>query len=299
MFRVVPDQLRVSEGWVRCGQCGEVFDANLHLQSETWEAQAAADAAAAAGDSTGGASQTPALSPAEPAAASLDLDDLIPRDSLPDAAQATSMAADSGAAPGEDLLAAAASAQRTDTDAQPSSLPADAQPDVSFVRQARRQAMWNSVAARVMLGLLCLVLAALLAAQFAFHERARIAAIEPRARPVLEQVCARLGCEVGLLQQIEWVSIDSSGFSKIRNDIYRLQLTLKNASPVDLAMPAVELTLTDAQDQPVLRKVLSMKDVGVASPVLAAGSTVPVSVGVTAIGNGSRIAGYRVLAFYP
>ncbi|HOF31808.1 MAG TPA: zinc-ribbon domain-containing protein, partial [Burkholderiaceae bacterium] len=31
MFRVVPDQLRISEGWVRCGQCAEVFDAARNL----------------------------------------------------------------------------------------------------------------------------------------------------------------------------------------------------------------------------------------------------------------------------
>jgi predicted Zn finger-like uncharacterized protein len=30
-FRVVPDQLRISQGWVRCGQCAEVFDAAQHL----------------------------------------------------------------------------------------------------------------------------------------------------------------------------------------------------------------------------------------------------------------------------
>ena len=27
VFRVVQDQLRVSEGWVRCGRCAEVFNA--------------------------------------------------------------------------------------------------------------------------------------------------------------------------------------------------------------------------------------------------------------------------------
>lgn len=32
LFRVVPDQLRISEGWVRCGQCGEIFDASQQLQ---------------------------------------------------------------------------------------------------------------------------------------------------------------------------------------------------------------------------------------------------------------------------
>ena len=34
MFKVVTDQLKVSQGWVRCGQCAEVFDASLHLQTE-------------------------------------------------------------------------------------------------------------------------------------------------------------------------------------------------------------------------------------------------------------------------
>ena len=29
VFRVVPDQLRVSEGWVRCGRCAEVFNASV------------------------------------------------------------------------------------------------------------------------------------------------------------------------------------------------------------------------------------------------------------------------------
>lgn len=31
LFKVVPDQLRISEGWVRCGHCAEVFDATAHL----------------------------------------------------------------------------------------------------------------------------------------------------------------------------------------------------------------------------------------------------------------------------
>src|SRR3982751_4619035 len=32
MFKVVADQLKVSQGWVRCGHCSEGFDASLHLQ---------------------------------------------------------------------------------------------------------------------------------------------------------------------------------------------------------------------------------------------------------------------------
>ena len=33
-FKVVPDQLRISDGWVRCGQCTEVFDATANLVQE-------------------------------------------------------------------------------------------------------------------------------------------------------------------------------------------------------------------------------------------------------------------------
>jgi predicted Zn finger-like uncharacterized protein len=31
-FKVTPDQLKMSEGWVRCGHCQHVFDASLNLQ---------------------------------------------------------------------------------------------------------------------------------------------------------------------------------------------------------------------------------------------------------------------------
>ena len=35
MFKVVPDQLKISDGWVRCGHCADVFDATLHLEDWT------------------------------------------------------------------------------------------------------------------------------------------------------------------------------------------------------------------------------------------------------------------------
>lgn len=33
-FRVVPDQLRIASGLVRCGHCGEIFDGSAHLQGQ-------------------------------------------------------------------------------------------------------------------------------------------------------------------------------------------------------------------------------------------------------------------------
>src|SRR4051812_31421252 len=34
LFKVVPDQLKISDGWVRCGHCSEVFDATAPLRGD-------------------------------------------------------------------------------------------------------------------------------------------------------------------------------------------------------------------------------------------------------------------------
>ena len=38
VFKVIEDQLKVSEGWVRCGHCHSVFNAleGLHWPSGSW-----------------------------------------------------------------------------------------------------------------------------------------------------------------------------------------------------------------------------------------------------------------------
>ncbi|MDP2016584.1 zinc-ribbon domain-containing protein, partial [Hydrogenophaga sp.] len=71
MFKVVPDQLKISDGWVRCGHCADVFDATLYLQ--TWEAPAPepqlvpAAAPAAASESPQPSGTAPASVPSETA----------------------------------------------------------------------------------------------------------------------------------------------------------------------------------------------------------------------------------------
>ncbi|MEK9803730.1 MAG: zinc-ribbon domain-containing protein, partial [Curvibacter sp.] len=44
MFKVVPDQLKISEGWVRCGKCEEIFDARVSLQEQVAPAEEPAPA---------------------------------------------------------------------------------------------------------------------------------------------------------------------------------------------------------------------------------------------------------------
>ena len=89
------------------------------------------------------------------------------------------------------------------------------------------------------------------------------------------------------------MEIDSSSFNKLRGTIYQ--------SAMAVALPAVELTLTDTSEQPVLWRFLAPAELA-APATLPLGSEWAGSLQMDLRLAGSadaRIAGYRVLAFYP
>lgn len=187
---------------------------------------------------------------------------------------------------------------RDDADDDADEAEPHAEEEVSFVVAARRKAFWRRPAVRALLVVVLLVGLLALALQVAVQERDRIVALDARARPWLMKLCAPLQCEIAPQRQIADVVIDSSSFNKARGDSYQLTLAMKSKAGTVLAMPAVELTLTDAQDQPVLRRVLLPADMGAPSELPARGEwSTAVSVVVTT--GGARVAGYRLLAFYP
>jgi len=146
----------------------------------------------------------------------------------------------------------------------------------------------------------CALLVLALGLQGMLHNREQIAARAPALRPLLLSACELLGCSLHAPQDIDAIAIDSSAFTSVRPGVYLLHATLKSSAPTDLQMPALELTLTNAQDQAVLRRVLLPADLQ-AQAVLAAGTefsaSVPLQVQTDAVGE--RIAGYKLLAFYP
>lgn len=170
--------------------------------------------------------------------------------------------------------------------------------ELSFVRAARRKAFWRKTPIRLGLFLLSLMLLCGLLLQVAVQERRWIAATWPALRPALEQLCGPLHCDVGSYRQISAVIVDGSTFHKIKGDQYQFSLTLKNRSETRVEMPAVELTLTDAQDQPVLRRVLTPQDLAAPAELSAQGEWNLAASLLVNLGS-TRITGYRVLAFYP
>ncbi|MBZ0226226.1 MAG: DUF3426 domain-containing protein, partial [Comamonas sp.] len=169
-----------------------------------------------------------------------------------------------------------------------------------FVRAARRGAFWRRPLVRLVLIVMSLVLVAALGLQVAVRERDSLAALYPPAQPWLVRLCEPLGCAVAAPQRIADVMIDASSFVRERtgDPTYALQLSVKNVAPVAVAMPAFELTLMDARDQPVLRRVLTAADLG--APVrLAARGHWSTSVRVRVLAGAEQVSGYRLLAFYP
>ncbi len=151
------------------------------------------------------------------------------------------------------------------------------------------------------LGMLSLVLLFGLLAQVAIHERDHLVASKPALRPWLQTICESLNCQLSPLRRIESMVIDSSSFSRIRADTYRLNFTIKNTDAIALALPAIELTLTDSLDQPIMRRVFLALELGAQSDTLAAGSEWPgsLALAVKSTALPDRVAGYRLLAFYP
>ena len=303
MFNVVADQLKVSQGWVRCGQCTHVFDAALHLHNESALSGSRSDVAQPepifqteplpqANSLAGAPIETGYVSYAEDVAAALKpLNEKI-EPAFIDAPASLPLKS----SPHEVLPNPS-----PDSELPGSHLP-NSSSDVSFVRDARRQAFWRRPLIRVALCLVAVVLAGLLALQFAITQRDTALAFEPRLKPLLGELCARLACDVGPAKRIESLVIDSSSFNKINDTgAYRLTFLLKNSASTAVAMPSLEVTLTDTQDQASLRRVFTPAQLGSADGLLAAGSEFSgaLTLQLQPETPPLRVAGYRLLAFYP
>lgn len=286
VFRVVPDQLRVSEGWVRCGKCAEVFNALEGLiDLETGSPQRHLGAGLAP------PSAEQELEVAPPAAKPGSGKTLPPPPPPPPAARPRSVDI---AVDLDDRVS------RFFEEEDPSPSPTGAAP--SFVRRAERAARWRRPRVRALLGLVLLLSAAGLAAQVALEYRDLVAARWPALRPALVMACEPLACTVGPPRVIENLAVESSGLVRVeRSALYRLQVALRNRSAIDVAVPALDLTLTDTQGRLVSRKVLRLAELGVTQATIGAGRDLAIAATLQAQGEaaGVVIAGYTIDLFYP
>jgi len=299
IFRVVQDQLKVSEGWVRCGRCDEVFNALEGLfdltreQPPKWEPGQSEHARAETALRRDAHFET-ASDDEQPTVAELDEEDRIASRFFHPEQRDVQQSPAQGVA-GRDRTEFADA--RFEADNEESR--ADAEPTPGFVLKAQREARRRRPLPRALMSLVALTLLALLTVQVGIQFRDTIAARWPQARPLLAQGCAWLGCRIDAPRRIDDVAVESSALarSSAPGENYRLSITLRNRGALLVALPAIELSLTDARGQLVSRRVLTSADFRSAPSVIRPGTEAALQV---LLSTGSvPVAGYTVEAFYP
>lgn len=322
-FRVVQDQLKVSEGWVRCGRCDAVFNALeglFDLGRDTpadWEdptpVLATIDPAPppwvppVGHDDQNGTDEGPTSNLGELLADPIDAHlfgprkraeaapkpagQLGPRDRVEfsDARFDSDLFSENASVPDTELIAPPA------TDAGALALESTHRPD--FMRRAERRARWHSTPARAALGAASLLALLVLALQGAHHYRDTLAAQLPPLRAPLVAWCQLAGCAIGAPRRIEEVQVESTALTRAAGqDAFVLSITLRNRSALLLALPSIDLTLTDANGRLVARRALAPRDFHVAD-VVAAGAEASLQTMLSA--GATSVVGYTVEIFYP
>ncbi|MEO5696597.1 MAG: DUF3426 domain-containing protein, partial [Burkholderiaceae bacterium] len=168
----------------------------------------------------------------------------------------------------------------------------------AFVRHAQRRAMWHSPRVRGALLAASLVLLLALGLQGMHHFRDAIAANRPAWRPVLAGWCGALSCLIEPARRIDAVTVESSALTRAPvADAFNLSVVLRNRGTTAIALPAVDLNLTDANGQLVARKVLLPRDFKMSSEPMAAGADAVLQLALAV--DGAQVSGYTVEIFYP
>jgi predicted Zn finger-like uncharacterized protein len=185
--------------------------------------------------------------------------------------------------------AAAATSAGTSVERLPVTAPAP------FTDWLRRQ--WRPVAVSALL-------LALLAVQIGLRQRDMLAAEHPGLRPILVGLCGILGCEVNLPRAVDRLSIEGDEMiAADPKDPSRVLLvaTLRNSAAFPVAYPSLELSLQNAQEEILARRVLGPADYLEAGSDVARGITAQGDVNLRlALDTGTlRAEGYRLFLFYP
>ncbi|MFT7775031.1 zinc-ribbon and DUF3426 domain-containing protein [Roseateles sp.] len=304
IFRIVEDQLRVSDGWVRCGRCAEIFDARELLfdierdAPPPWPSQFATDEPETPPSSPPPPPPAPAFEPSQPWMPPPEPEPHA--EALPTGWPSPDIARHEPRWVDEEQSAAVFPPTHVPeaapiTAAEPALAPEPVVPE--FMRRAESSARWSRPGIRLALLGVSLLLVVLLALQVALHFRHALAALYPPLREPLSTLCGIAGCEIKPWKRIEALSIDSTSLNPIGSGGYKLNLALRNKTGVDVAAPSIELSLTDTNGAPLARRVLGPEAMSPALTQINAESEQALSLVFST--GGQRISGYSVNIFYP
>jgi len=266
-FFATEEQLNQHGGKVRCGQCMQVFDARAQLVSISDSAENAADTSNSAEEDT---SVIDSAVPAE----------ILAQPELP-----------------ASTIEITGTETKAETVIQQPAYLGDA------VKKNRFRAGHAGNKSRAWLWALATLLMILLSViQSMYFLRDEIAIYYPKAKPYLLQACQKLSCSINLPEKIESIAIDDSDMQEDADHpgLVRFTSTLINSGNHALAYPNLELTLTDVEDKPVLRRIFKPNEYLPAGTNIADGIQASEEIRIKLAITTSDIAvtGYRVFVTY-
>ena len=334
LFRVAADQLKLRGGLVRCSACRHIFDAtgtlsyidDASLSPSPHAAAPAVGAVIAAirkAESTaseslsahGGAAPPPVPSTAQPApdtplAAEETDAGAPPYEAAPDAEASAAETLPTGSS--SDLAGDAADAaaqvhhlaeEEPREEAGTADTPAVAEPaSATFLQEADTRDRRRRAA---LLGIGAILLAILVLAQLAVAFRAELLAKVPQSRPALEGLCRVFRCTVDWPARGDLLAVVGSELQALPGtSALELTAVVRNRGNMTLALPSIELTLSDTLNRTVARRVFVPADylAGERDPQahlragLEAGADLTVRIAFEA--NGLNAAGFVVYPFY-
>jgi predicted Zn finger-like uncharacterized protein len=169
-----------------------------------------------------------------------------------------------------------------------------------FVRRGRMKERTGRTR-RLVMGAGSVLLALALLAQGVTNFRNVLAARYPELKPALSAACELLGCRVELPAQIEALSVETGELQSLSATTFSYSTLLRNQGTLVQAWPHLELTLTDADDKALVRRVFAPGDYlpkGVAAAKgIAPRSEQPVKLYFEL--NQVTASGYHIAIFYP
>lgn len=162
-------------------------------------------------------------------------------------------------------------------------------------RKSKKVANWVLVVFALLL-----LLAAI--TQSVYFLRTEIATYYPITKPYLVKACELVKCTVELPKKIDLIAIDDSDIQEDAEykDLMRFSSTLINQAGFNQQFPNIELSLTDVDDKPLLRRVFKPSEylpseIDIAAG-LAPGQEIKINLAITA--RDAVVSGYRVFVTY-
>lgn len=153
------------------------------------------------------------------------------------------------------------------------------------------------------LAFVTLLLLLALLAQALYYLRTEVMARFPQTKPWYVIACKEIGCKIELPKKLAMITIDDSDMKEHleRENVLQFSSTIINHAPYPQAYPNLVLTLTNIDDEPVLRRNLTPAQYLKEKTRIAQGingkEEVRVKLNITT--GDVAVAGYRVDRVYP